>query len=163
MTELDAVLNVIEKALKKNLTVSIAHVPSLNNPTGKPSSEIETFALANNIEMAWYLLEEVGKDTPLRARQVIATEKAVSVKFDRMPKVQGHNYVLMNSENTGTINSQVKDQRNNFTKMIGKDPAAILERDSEELTVVLNPYWTADPWNVDASSARRKRQRVRVE
>lgn len=143
ISEDQAVMTLINEALNNGLKVSIAHVPSLGNPTAKPSSEIETFALANNIGMVWHVSEESGEEAIIRVRQVLATQSAVAAKYDRLPKIEAQDRGLMVANASDIDTETLATLTGNYKSMFGGLPK-LLTFGEEVLTTIRDVKWMAD-------------------
>ncbi|NDH65996.1 MAG: glycosyltransferase family 2 protein, partial [Microbacteriaceae bacterium] len=143
MSEIKAVMTVIGEALKNGLTISIGHVPSLKNPTANSSSEIEAFAIANNVGMLWHVLEESGEAALLRVRQVLATESAVAAKYDRLPKIEAQDGGLMVANVSNIDTETLATLTSNFKSMFGELPN-LLTFGEEVLTTIRDIKWMTD-------------------
>ncbi len=140
VSAIEPTMTLIAEALQNNLKVAIAHVPALESLGSKPSVEIETFALENGIDMAWHLERELDAETPIRTTGMMATAGSVSVKFDRLPKIESQEHALL-VENPDTVDPRfLAALSRNFMAMFGNAPK-VLSLGDESRSAIRDLGW----------------------
>jgi hypothetical protein len=140
VSAIEPTMTLIAEALQNNLKVAIAHVPALESLGSKASVEIETFALENGIDMAWHLERELDAETPIRTTGMMATAGSVSVKFDRLPKIESQEHALL-VENPDTVDPRfLAVLSRNFMAMFGNAPK-VLSLSDESRSAIRDLGW----------------------
>jgi glycosyltransferase involved in cell wall biosynthesis len=141
-SEFESVMSIINEGLKNKLSMSIAHVPSIDNPTSGPSREIEDFALANDLDMTWHSVREPGADGTVRVIRVLATEASVAVKYDRLPKVVAVEHLLLVTSEEGIDADLRAKHLGNYHSMLGGLPR-LFSFGVETLTLIRDFKWSS--------------------
>ncbi len=150
ISTMQPVVALISEALKNSLKLTIAHVPSLDNLASRASFEIETFALENSIDMAWHEERELEAGTPIRSTGLMATSGSVSVKFDKLPKIEAHEYSILVDNRELIEPKALALLSKNFLAMFGNE-AKVLSFGDDSTTAVRDLKWLNDIASGDSS------------
>jgi len=145
LSKVQPLMAIIDEAISNNLAVSITHVPSLERPTSGPSSEVETLALAKDIEMTWHSVRETGKQEPVCTSHVLVTKSVVSVKYDRLPNIEAQEHVLLlDGKDDTDADAELRAKLvGNYLSMFGSQPR-IAAFGEESVTIIRDLKWLAD-------------------
>ena len=162
IAELDTVMAVIREALANNLKISIAHIPALENLGGGASAEIETFALENDIDMAWHLERELEAESTIRVTALMATAGSVSVKFDRLPKITSQEHALIVQTPESVEPRLLAGISKNFIAMFGNEPK-VLSLGEETRSAIRDLKWLKDIASGEFQNSRNNKRNSKSE
>jgi hypothetical protein len=128
-------MQIVHEALNGGLSLSVAHVPSISNPTAKPSIELENFALNNDIDMVWHLAQEFGENAEVRVNQTFAVSSCLQAKYDRLPQIASAENILLVTDASEFGAHEMDTLARNYNLMIGGQPK-VLTFGEQALTAV---------------------------